>query len=91
MAHVKKTARPVDRSEAIDSSSDVAVSFDFGLSRVTLKQLDEFTKMGWFPHDLARPSKREVILDPHDNEVVVYKEFFTTGLRFLPPPLLSGS
>jgi hypothetical protein len=58
MAHVKKTARPVDRSEAIDSSSDVAVSFDFGLSRVTLKQLDEFTKMGWFPHTL-RGCQRE--------------------------------
>lgn len=88
MARVKKTARPVDRSEAVDSSSNATVSFDFGLSRVTLKQLDEFTKMGWFPHDLARPSEGEVIPDPRDNEVVIYKEFFTVGLRFLPHPLI---
>ena len=83
MAHVKRTARPIDSSEAIDSSSDVAVSFEFGPSRVTLKELDEYVKMGWFPRDLARPSKGEVVLDPRGNEVVVYKEFFIAVLVFL--------
>ena len=83
MACVKRTVRPVDSSEAIDSSSDAAMSFEFGPTRVTLKELDEFVKMGWFPRDLARPSKGEVVLDPRDNEVVVYKEFFIAVLVFL--------
>ena len=49
MARVKKTAKPVESSEVADSASDAAVSFEFGLSRVTLSDLDEFAKAGWFP------------------------------------------
>jgi hypothetical protein len=45
MAHVKKTAKLVDSLEAVDSSSDVAVSFELGLSRFTLRELDEFMKL----------------------------------------------
>ena len=90
MAHVKRTTRPVDSSEVVDSSSDAAVSFEFGPSRVALKKLDEFVKMGWFPRDLARLSEGEVVPDPRDNKVVVYKEFFIAGLRFLPHPLVVG-
>jgi hypothetical protein len=45
MARVKKTARPIDSSKAIDSAADVAVSFEFGPTRVTLKELDKF--MNW--------------------------------------------
>jgi hypothetical protein len=90
MARLKKTARVVDSSKAIDSTSDVAMSFEFGLSRATLKELDEFTKMGWFPRDFARLSEGEVIPDPRGNEVVVYKEFFVVGLRFPPHSLVIG-
>jgi anti-sigma-K factor RskA len=45
MARVKKTAKLVDSLEAVDSSSDVAVSFELGLSRFTLRELDEFMKL----------------------------------------------
>jgi hypothetical protein len=41
MARVKKTTKLVDSSEVADSASDVAVSFEFGLSRVTSSDLDE--------------------------------------------------
>ena len=47
-------------------------------------------KAGWFARDLARPSEGEVVPDPHDDEVVVYKEFFLDGLRFLLHPLVVG-
>ena len=90
MARVKKTMKHVDSSEVADSASDAAVSFEFGLSRVTLSDLDEFAKVGWFPRDLARLSEGEVVPDPHDDEVVVYKEFFLVGLRFLVHPLIVG-
>ena len=90
MARVKKTARPIDNSEAIDSAADVAVSFEFGPTRVTLKELDEFTKMGWFPSKLARWSEGEVVPNPQDDEVVIFKEFFMAGLRFSPHPFVVG-
>jgi hypothetical protein len=42
MARVNKKTRPIDSSKAIDSATDVAVSFEFGPTRVTLKELDKF-------------------------------------------------
>jgi hypothetical protein len=78
--------KPIDSLEVADSASDAAVSFEFGLSRVTSSDLDEFTEAGWFAQDLARPSEGEVVLDPHDDAVVVYKEFFLAGLRFSSHP-----
>jgi len=90
MARVKKTTKPVDSLEVADSGSDAVVSFEFGLSRVTSSDLDEFAKAGWFTRDFARPSEGEVVPDPHDDEVVVYKEFFLVGLRFSSHPLVVG-
>ena len=89
MARVKKTAKPVDSSKVTDSASDAAVSFKFGLSRVTSIDLDEFAKAGWFARDLVRPSEGEAVPNPRDDEVVVYKEFLA-GLRFLSHPLVVG-
>ena len=88
MARVKKTAKPVDSLEVADSASDAAVSFEFGLSRVTSSDLDKFAKAGWFARDLARPSEGEVVPDPCDDEDVVYKEFLLAGLRFPTHPLV---
>ena len=90
MARVKRTAKPFDSSKVADSASAAAVSFEFGLSRITLSDLDEFVKAGWFARDLARPSEGEVVPNPHDDKVVVYKEFFVAGLRFPPHPLVVG-
>ena len=73
-----------------DSALDAAMSFEFGLSRVTSSDLAKFVKVGWFARDLVRPSEGEVVPNPHDNEVVVYKEFFVAGLRFSPHPLVVG-
>ena len=46
MARVKKTTKPVDSLEVADSASDAVVSFEFGLSRVTSSDLEEFVKAG---------------------------------------------
>jgi GH24 family phage-related lysozyme (muramidase) len=46
MARVKKTVKPVDSSEVADSATDAIVSFEFGLSKVTSSDLDEFVKAG---------------------------------------------
>ena len=52
------------------------MSFEFGLSRVTSSDVDDFAKAGWFDRDLARPSDGDAVPNPHDYEVIVYKEFF---------------
>ena len=87
---MKKTTKPVDSLEVADSASDAVVSFEFGLSRVTSSDLDDFVKVGWFARNLARPSEGEVVPNPHDYEVVVYKKFFLAGLRIPSHPLIVG-
>ena len=52
--------------------------------------LDSFAWSGWFVRDATRPSEGETIPNPHDDEVVVYKEFFDARLRFPPHPLVIG-
>ena len=56
MACMKKTARPVEGSDVANSGSDVVLSFEFGLSRVTSSDLDDYAKVAWFAHDSTRPS-----------------------------------
>ena len=48
MAHVKKMMRPVEGSDVADSGLDVMLSFEFGLSRVTSSDLDDYAKATWF-------------------------------------------
>jgi hypothetical protein len=74
MARIKQTARPID--DVVDSGSSDGVSFNFGVSRITSSNLDEFTRAAWFDHDSARPSEGETVPDPHDDEVVVFQKFF---------------
>ena len=64
------------------------MSFEFGLSRVTSSDLDDFAKVGWFDRDLVRPSDGDAVPDPHDDEVVAYKEFFLASLRLPAHPLV---
>lgn len=75
MARVRKTTKPVDSSKVVDSTSDIGVSFEFGLSRVTSMELDEFAKVGWFPRNLMRLSEGEVVPDPRSNKVVGSRSF----------------
>ena len=90
MARVKKTMRPIDSSKAVDSAPKVDMSFEFGPTRVTLEELDEFTKLGLFSWDLARLPEAKTVLDPHNDEAVMYRDFFMAGLRFPLHPLVIG-
>ena len=79
MARVKETVRPIEGSDVADSGSDVVLSFELGLSRVTSSDFDDYAKATWFARDSARPSVGETIPDPEDDEVVVFNEFFRLG------------
>ena len=72
---MKKTVNPVDSSEAVESALDTRVSFEFGLSRVTSTYLDEFSRVGWFPHKLVRLSEGEVVVDPQATRLLCSRSF----------------
>lgn len=42
MARTKQTAKIIEEVKVADSGSDAGLSFDFGLSRVTSRDLDTF-------------------------------------------------
>jgi hypothetical protein len=58
---------------------------EFGKSTVKAKDLVLMKKLGYFwknDDGLIRFAGDEVILEPKDDEVIVFKSFFQTGFRF---------
>jgi hypothetical protein len=45
--------------------------------------------LGYFAEGVAREPREETILEPADDEVIVFEEFFTTGLRMPPHQALT--
>ena len=59
---------------------------EFGKSNVTADDMVMMKKLGYFGEaesKLIRFASEEVIPEPKDDEVVVFKSFFKAGLRFL--------
>jgi hypothetical protein len=60
----------------------------FGKSTVTAEDLVVMKKLGCFGEnddELIHYATEEIILEPKEDEVMVFKSFFRAGLRF--PPL----
>jgi hypothetical protein len=58
---------------------------EFGKSTVSVEDLVMMKKLGYFGEaesKLIRFASEEVILEPNEDEVVVFKSFFKAGLRF---------
>jgi hypothetical protein len=58
---------------------------EFGRSTVTADDMVIMKKLGYFGEadsKLVRFAGEEVVLEPKDDEVVVFKSFFRAGLRF---------
>jgi hypothetical protein len=58
---------------------------DFGRSTVTADDMVIMKKLGYFGEvesRLVRFAGEEVVLEPKDDEVIVFKSFFRAGLRF---------
>jgi hypothetical protein len=59
--------------------------FEFGKSTVTEDDMVMMTKLGYFGEDeskLVRFAGEEIVPEPREDEVVVFKSFFRVGLRF---------
>ena len=55
----------------------------FGPTKMTLTMLEDTEKRGVLSPSLRRvPPMTDVYAKPHDDEVIVFKDFFPAGLRF---------
>jgi hypothetical protein len=57
-------------------------AFVFGESKVTADLIKEYENAGFFPVGDGHPSSGEQVPAPEANEVIVFQDFFTCGLRF---------
>jgi hypothetical protein len=60
----------------------------FGESKLTTNMIREYEVAGFFPSSTGRAPLDEQIPTPEDGEVVVFRDFFTCGLRFPCDPIL---
>jgi hypothetical protein len=73
---------------ATKCSKSLPLSFVFGESKVTTNMIREYEAAGFFPVGDDRAPLDEQVPTPEANEVIVFRDFFTCGLRFPCDPLL---
>jgi hypothetical protein len=64
-------------------------SYVFGPLTITVGCIRQLASLGYFVEDVARELGEEVVLEPVDDEAVVFEEFFMVGLRMPPQPVLA--
>jgi hypothetical protein len=64
-------------------------SYYFRPSTVTIRRIKEMIDCEYFTRGVAHVSGEETILEANGDEVVVFEELFTTGLKIPPHPVLS--
>jgi hypothetical protein len=67
---------------AAKQSGPLPPSFVFGESEVTANMIRDYEAAGFFPVGTERTPLDEQTPTPEDGEVVVFRDFFTCGLRF---------
>jgi hypothetical protein len=73
---------------AAKRSRPLPPSFIFGESKVTTNLIREYEVAGFFPTGSGRAPLDEQVPTPEADEVVVFRDFFTCGLRFPCDPIL---
>jgi hypothetical protein len=68
-------------------SKPLPASFVFGESKFTTDLIREYEQTGFFPAGSGRAPLDEEIPIPEADEIVVFRDFFTCGLRFPCDPL----
>jgi hypothetical protein len=74
----------------VKRSKPLPPSFVFGESKVTANLIREYEAAGFFPVGSGRAPLDEEILTLEADEIVVFRDLFTRGLRFPCDPLLSA-
>ena len=60
----------------------------FEPSAISQSMIDFYVSKGYFLEGVCRPPRQEVIPVPEFGEVVVFKDFFTAGLRLPMDPVV---
>jgi hypothetical protein len=71
------------------SGNENSRTYYFGLSIITVGKIKKMIEKGYFLEGRARAPGTETMPEPDDDEVVVYDDFFVTGLRMPPHPALA--
>jgi hypothetical protein len=75
---------------AAKRSKPLHPSFVFGESKVTADLIREYEAAGFFPVGSGRAPLDEEVPTPEADKIVVFRDFFTRGLRFPCDPLLAA-
>jgi hypothetical protein len=68
----------------------MGITFNFGVSDVGKARFTSLeTNARYFPKGYGRSLDSEMVSEPRANEAVVFDDFFTTGLRLPPHPVLA--
>jgi hypothetical protein len=67
---------------SVKRSKPLPPYFVFGESKVTANLIREYEAAGFFPVDSGRAPLDEEVPTPEADEIVVFRDFFTRGLRF---------
>jgi hypothetical protein len=78
-----------EESGAVDPC-EAERSYDFKPSTVTIGRIRQLDALGYFIEGSARELGEEVILDPGDDEAVMFEPFFAAGLRMPSQPALTN-
>jgi hypothetical protein len=73
---------------AAKQSGSLPPSFVFGQSKVTANLIREYKAAGFFLAGNGRAPLDEQVPTPEEDEVIVFRDFFTCGLRFPCDPIL---
>jgi hypothetical protein len=65
-------------------------TYYFGSSTITVGKINEMVEKGYFPEDGAHTSRAETMPEPNNDELMVYEDFFATGLHMPPHPALAN-
>jgi hypothetical protein len=76
-------------AEASVESHKLTQSYEFGTSSVTVGRIRQMESLGYFAEGSAREPGEEIVLEPNSDEVVVFEEFFSVGLRMPPHRVLT--
>jgi hypothetical protein len=74
-----------EASEAVDNTG----SFFFGPSTVTVSRIRGMIDSGYFAEGMGHELGEDIVPEPNPDEVVVFEDFFTAGLRMPPHPVLA--
>jgi hypothetical protein len=79
-----------DSTDGKASDNENSRTYNFGASTITLGHIKEMAEKGYFADGKTWVLRVETVLEPNDDEVVVYEDFFFAGLHMPLHSALAG-